>query len=254
MDAVGFIHGVMNTDNMAVSGETIDYGPCAFMDSYDPATVFSSIDTGGRYAYGQQPLVAQWNLARFAETLIGLLDALNDPVDVLTERLQGFPQLYAEYWLSGMRNKLGLTTENEDDLELANDLLMQMKLQSVDYTLAFRRLSGAARGTPETFTALFSEPTEIAPWLDRWHKRTALEDSSNDERAEAMDRINPIYIPRNHKIEEALGAASIEGDLAPTEKMLAVLADPFEERDGLDDYAQPAPTDFADSFRTFCGT
>ncbi|MCL4167693.1 UNVERIFIED_CONTAM: hypothetical protein GTU68_010444 [Idotea baltica] len=240
---VGFIHGVMNTDNMTVSGETIDYGPCAFMDAYNPETVFSSIDTGGRYAYGQQPNVAQWNLARLAETLIELFDTPEIAIEQLTERINTFPERYRRYWLDGMRAKLGLATERDRDLDLINDFLELLTRQKVDYTLAMRRLSDA----------LFSDPESFDTWFELWQTRKMQDDLSASERASAMDRVNPIYIPRNHKVEEALAAASENDDMAPFKRMLEVLSNPFVEQNGAEEFAKPAPPEF-EGYQTFCGT
>jgi uncharacterized protein YdiU (UPF0061 family) len=232
---VGFIHGVMNTDNMAISGETIDYGPCAFMEAYDPATVYSSIDHGGRYAYGNQPLVAQWNLARLAETLLALIDEEpTQAIEAATGALAAFAPAYADRYRSGLLSKLGLQA---DDRGLLEDLVALLREHRPDHTSLFRRLAAAARGDalpPEGFEDFYR----------RW--RAAEPD------LEAMDRVNPLYIPRNHLVEEAL-AAGTAGDLEPFERLTEVLADPFTERPGLERYAQPAPADFG-AYRTFCGT
>ena len=250
---VGFIHGVMNTDNMTISGETIDYGPCAFMDAYDLNTVFSSIDTGGRYAYGQQPIIGQWNLARFAETLIGLFDEPEDAVRLLTQRLEAFPDLYAKHWQAGMWRKFGLSDSHESDLDLINGFLDLLHSQNVDFTLAFRRLSDAARSDAGPARSLFAMPDAFDTWLTNWRERVEADGVADEERAVVMDRVNPIYIPRNHKVEEALTAASEKDDMGPFERLLGVLERPFEERDELDDYAKPAPDEFA-GYQTFCGT
>jgi uncharacterized protein YdiU (UPF0061 family) len=250
---VGFIHGVMNTDNMTISGETIDYGPCAFMDGYDPATVFSSIDHGGRYAYGNQPsVIARWNLARLAETLLPLIDDDEDTaVAVATEVLQRFPGHLAAAHEPGMRAKLGLDPHDEQagDPALAADLLGLLREQRVDLTSAFRSLSSAARGDLDPFRRLFAEPDPVDAWLVRWYGRIG---PDRDAVAAAMDAVNPVYIARNHLVEEAL-AAGTDGDLAPVERLLDVLADPFRERPGLERYAEPAPAAFG-PYRTFCGT
>lgn len=251
---VGFIHGVMNTDNMSIAGETIDYGPCAFMDAYDPDTVFSSIDVQGRYAYARQPQIAQWNLTRFAETLIGLVSP--DPeeaVRLLTEQVNAFPKLYAHHWLKGMRAKIGLSTVEEDDLALVQTLLSAMEDQRADYTLVFRHLSAALRGDAAQVRAHFADPTRFDLWLPQWKARLARESITAELCAEAMDRVNPIYIPRNHKVEEALAAATNAQDFAPFKTLLDVLAQPFEERPEWADHAQPAPESFG-PFKTFCGT
>jgi serine/tyrosine/threonine adenylyltransferase len=249
---VGFIHGVMNTDNMTISGESIDFGPCAFMDAYDPSTVFSSIDEGGRYAYGNQPQIALWNLARLGETLLGLFDADTDAaVRLATEVLQSFSGRYHEYWVGGMRAKLGLG-EAESDGELIDDLLVLLHAQKVDYTNFFRALSSAAAGETTPVRAQFSDPADFDAWADRWQRELARQDRDPHVVAHAMDRVNPLYIPRNHKVEEALAAAT-NGDLGAFRQLLAVLAHPFDERPGLESYAEPAPPGFG-RYRTYCGT
>ena len=250
---LGFIHGVMNTDNVTISGEGIDYGPCAFMDRYDPATVFSSIDHGGRYAFGNQPRIATWNLARLAETLVSLID---DDFDVaaqkLTAALNAFDERFRNHWIAGMRPKLGLTTEHDDDGALFDDLLSLMQTGGLDYTSTLRELAATLRD--DSAAAVFDADNLIASsWLRRWRDRVETEGSVFGDVADAMDAVNPIYIPRNHLVEEALTAAT-EGDLAPFEQLLAVVTDPFIERAGLDRYAQPAPPEFEQGFRTFCGT
>jgi len=250
---VGFIHGVMNTDNMAISGETIDYGPCAFMDAFDPATVFSSIDHGGRYAYGNQPPIAQWNLARLAETLLPLFHVDTDTALVAaTDLLQSFPDRYQEYWEPGMRAKLGVADGPRQDGELIDDLLALMHAQRVDFTSCFRVLSSAVLGDAAPARSLFAEPSAFDAWSDRWRAQLSSQASDPHAIAEAMDRVNPVYIPRNHQVEEALTAASV-GDLQPFRRLLDVLAQPFDERPGLASYAAPAPASFG-GYRTFCGT
>jgi uncharacterized protein YdiU (UPF0061 family) len=249
---VGFIHGVMNTDNMTISGETIDYGPCAFMDRYDPATVFSSIDHGGRYAYANQPPIAQWNLARLAETLLPLIDAdLDAAIPVATALLETFPDRYRAYSSAGMRAKLGLAGEEADDVALFDDLLMVMRTQQVDFTSAFRALSAVLREDAERARALYAAPAAFEEWCARWRQRVG-EDRPAEAVADAMDRVNPVYIPRNHLVEEAL-AEAVVGDLGPFTTLLAVVSDPFTERPGLERYAAPAPPEFG-RYRTFCGT
>jgi len=235
---VGFVHGVMNTDNMTISGETIDYGPCAFMDAYDPATVFSSIDYAGRYAYGNQPLVAQWNLARFAETLLPLLAATEElALSTAVETLEGFMPRYHGHWSAGMLAKFGLTGSVEA-AALIDQTLALMKDNAVDYTSFFRNLARAGRGDTAALPPVFDD------WLARWQ---ALQPD-----VDAMDRVNPVYIPRNHLVEQALTAA-MRDDLVPVRKLLEVLGEPYDERNGLADYAAPAPPEFGD-YRTFCGT
>lgn len=242
---VGFVHGVMNTDNMTISGETIDYGPCAFMDSFDPATVFSSIDHGGRYAYANQPAVAHWNLARFGETLLPLLaDDPETAVAQATESLDGFRDQFQTAWSAGMRAKLGLPTDVET-ADVVDELLVLLQQSSVDYTSFFRSLGHAARGDAEGTRALFTtDAAAFDDWLARWQ--------ALGPDAAAMDRVNPVYIPRNHLVEEALAAATA-GDQGPFEQLLTVLAAPYDERPGLERYAAPAPADFG-VYRTFCGT
>ncbi len=245
---VGFIHGVMNTDNMAISGETIDYGPCAFMDAFDPETVFSSIDHGGRYQYGNQPIVAQWNLARLAECLVPLLDEDKEAaIAAATEALGTFPGRYQAYWSEGMRVKLGLP--EGDHAALVDDLPALLHPARVDFTSFFRSLSSVVRGDASRARALFTEPSEFDAWSERWLARLG---PDRDAIADAMDRANPVYIPRNHLVEEALAAAT-SGDLAPFERLVEVLEAPFHERPGLERYAEPAPESYA-SYQTFCGT
>jgi uncharacterized protein YdiU (UPF0061 family) len=236
----GFVHGVMNTDNTTISGETIDYGPCAFMDTFDPATVFSSIDERGRYAYGNQPSVLQWNLARLAEALLPLLDESGEAaVDAATEVLNGFAEAYERHWAEGMAAKLGLAAP---DRELTEDILELMRLQKVDFTQFFRALSvGTAR-------TLFTEPEPFDDWAAR---RDVLLAADHAAVTAAMDRVNPVYIPRNHRVEEALTRAA-DGEMGPFHRLVDVVSRPFEERAGLEDYADPAPT--GAPYVTYCGT
>ncbi|WP_353358616.1 protein adenylyltransferase SelO [Mycobacterium sp.] len=243
---VGFVHGVMNTDNMAISGETIDYGPCAFMEAYDPATVFSSIDTWGRYAYGDQPAVAAWNLARFAETLLPLFsDDLDQGLVLAQESLGGFLRQYDAAWLTGMRAKLGLRDVDDDVVTpLVSELLEQLARSHVDHTSFYRLLGRAVRGDVEPARGLFVDLAAFDDWLARWQ---ALAPD-----ADVMDRVNPVYIPRNHLVEEAL-AAGTDGDLGPLSRLLEAVTAPYDERPGLERYAEPAPEDFG-AYRTFCGT
>jgi len=251
---VGFIHGVMNTDNMAISGETIDYGPCAFMDHYDPATVFSSIDTHGRYAYANQPRIAQWNLARFAETLLPLIDAdRNRAIARATEVVNAFPEQYERHWLKGMRAKLGLVSEEEADLNLATRFLTAMVAKKVDYTLAFRYLADGALGQEEPIRALFGDPSAYDIWSGHWRARLARETVVPSVRAQAMRRATSAFIPRNHRVEEALSAAVERGDYAPFETLLNILAHPFDDQPEFAAFAEPAP-EGRGCYRTFCGT
>jgi len=251
---LGFVHGVMNTDNMTISGETIDYGPCAFIDAYDLAAVFSSIDHQGRYAYGNQPQIAQWNLARLAETLLDLInpDDSEDAVRQATEAVNGFPAAYERAWLDGLRAKLGLATAEEGDMALGEALLAIMHTAGADFTRVFRSLSTAAMGDASRTRALFENPSQIDAWLEGFQARLAREPGSAEDRAAAMNRVNPVYIPRNHMVEAALQSAT-GGDLAPFERLVEVLADPFTERAGLDVFALGAPTGFG-PYTTFCGT
>ena len=251
---VGFIHGVMNTDNMTISGETIDYGPCAFMDAFDPATVFSSIDHGGRYAYANQPPVAQWNLARLAETLLALIDPDTDAAITAAEGLlASFPDRYHGFWRQGMRAKLGLAGSEVQDVELIDDLLALLHSKQVDFTSFFRALASAARDDAQRVRSLFAEPSALDTWSVRWHARLSSQAADPDAVADAMDRINPIYIPRNHHVEEALSAAT-DGDMQPFRRLVDVLVRPFDERPGLEAYATPAPASFGGAYQTFCGT
>ena len=253
---VGFIHGVMNTDNMTISGETIDYGPCAFMDAYDPATVFSSIDRQGRYAYGNQPGIGQWNLARLAETLLPLLHTDADQaVALASEVVNGFPERYQHHWRAELRRKLGLVDEQPDDDALASDWLPLLQAQRADFTLAHRRLADAAHaGDTSALKGLFADTAALDAWLHRWQARAASEATTGEVRAEQMRLANPLYVPRNHQVEAALAAAVELGDQGPFERLLAVLQHPFDARPGLVAYEQPAPAESMVGYRTFCGT
>ncbi|BBX65953.1 UPF0061 protein [Mycobacterium saskatchewanense] len=244
---VGFVHGVMNTDNMTISGETIDYGPCAFMEAYDPDTVFSSIDFWGRYAYGNQPLVAGWNLARFAETLLPLFsDDIDDAIALAEAAFGVFESRYDAVWFPGMRAKLGLRADVEAAaaMPLIDELFRLLKDGRVDYTSFFRQLGRAARGDAEPARGLFIDLAGFDEWLSHWR--------ALGPDAAAMDRANPVYIPRNHLVEEALTAATA-GDLRPLRQLLRAVTGPYDERSGLERYAGPAPEDFG-AYRTFCGT
>jgi uncharacterized protein YdiU (UPF0061 family) len=244
---VGFVHGVMNTDNMTISGETIDYGPCAFMEAFDPATVYSSIDHGGRYAYGNQPAVAEWNLARLAEALIALFHHDQDEaVSLAVASLDRFPQQYTAAYSAGMWDKLGLPrTLLEDQVSpLVDELHTLLTGSHVDHTSFFRALSGAARGNPEPARSHFLDLVAFDAWLQRWR--------GLGPDAEEMDRVNPLYIPRNHLVEEALAAAT-GGDLDPLERLMDAVLTPYHRRPGLERYTATAPDDFGE-YRTFCGT
>ena len=252
---VGFIHGVMNTDNMALSGETIDYGPCAFMDQYDPAQVYSSIDSFGRYAYANQPRIAQWNLARLAETLLALIDANADrAVEIATDAVSAFAGLYIEYWLEVMRRKLGWQTSESGDRELVETLLDLMHAQHADFTQVFRALARGQRdGTGAVAArALFDEPGAFEAWHPAWQARLAREPGASAA-GERMLRANPVYIPRNHRIEQVIDAAVAREDFAPFVELLAVLSDPYREQVGRERYAQP-PSPSERVLQTFCGT
>jgi uncharacterized protein YdiU (UPF0061 family) len=248
---VGFIHGVMNTDNMAITGETIDYGPCAFMDHYDPATVFSSIDTHGRYAYANQPKIAHWNIARFAETLLPLIDSDSKrAVARATDVVNAFSEQYERHWLKGMRAKLGLVTEEEADLNLATGFLTAMDGRKVDHTLAFRYLADAVLGGEEPIRALFADPSAYDLWSEHWRARLVRDAMAPSERAQAMRRVNPAFIPRNHRVEEALSAAVERGDYAPFETLLDILSRPFDDQPEFAAFAEPPPGGYG-HYRTF---
>ncbi len=235
---VGFIHGVMNTDNMALSGETIDYGPCAFMDAYDPATVFSSIDRNGRYAYGNQPHIAQWNLARLAEALLPLLhDDEKQAVELANTAIESFAARFQRHWLAGMRAKLGLFTEAGGDANLIQSLLDWMRETQADFTNTFRALSHIATADD---------------WHQRWQLRLRQQPQSAVEVTELMRRHNPAFIPRNHKVEEALAAAT-KGDMSVMRRLLDVLAKPYDDLQEHFDYSSPAPPNSC-AYQTFCGT
>ncbi|WP_245778292.1 protein adenylyltransferase SelO [Lentzea xinjiangensis] len=240
---VGFIHGVMNTDNMTISGETIDYGPCAFMEAYDPATKYSSIDHRGRYAYGNQPIVAEWNLARLAEALLPLFsDDEEKAVALAMEALGTFQERFEQAWIDGLRAKLGVSG---DVKPLVKDLFTLMHDNHVDFTSFFHLLGKAAAGDPEPARSLFLDLAGIDAWLARWREQ--------NPDADAMSRVNPVYIPRNHLVEEALRAGS-DGDLGPFERLVDAVTSPYGERAGLEHYAAPAPQDFSATYQTFCGT
>ena len=244
---VGFIHGVMNTDNMAVSGETIDFGPCAFMDEYDPATVFSYIDRRGRYAYGNQPVIMQWNLARFAETLLPLIDADgNVAVERATALVHAIPARYSEYWVNGFRRKLGLQTAASDDSTLIEDLLQLMQTERADFTNTFRALADAATNAGVL-------PVTFAAWREAWSSRLAREPGGTLAAIETMRRANPAFIPRNHRIEAIISAAVSNGDFTPFHELHAVLSRPFDDQPGHRALRDP-PRPEERIRNTFCGT
>jgi serine/tyrosine/threonine adenylyltransferase len=263
--SVGFIHGVMNTDNMTISGETIDYGPCAFMEGYNPDTVFSSIDHYGRYAYGRQPDIAQWNLARLAESLLELIDTDADrATKAVIAVLEDFPRQYAGYWLQLNRNKLGWDDSSppSEDTALIHQFLGLMQTYKVDYTQAMRYLADVAEGETARFLDLFGAvgELEVNTWVARWQARLRLDapgtSSSNSasDIAKRMRAKNPIYIPRNHLVEAALQAASDRDDLVPFERLLQVLQDPFTERPEYLEFSLPAAAELTAVYQTYCGT
>jgi serine/tyrosine/threonine adenylyltransferase len=245
---IGFIHGVMNTDNCSIAGETIDYGPCAFMDAYDPAAVFSSIDHQGRYSYGNQPRMAVWNLARLAECLLPLLD--NDETTA-TEALTAFAPRFEAAYFAGLRHKIGLLTEREGDDNLTQSLLKLMAADGADFTLTFRRLCDAAEGPAgdASVRVLFKQAGAYDAWAEQWRVRLAGETVPSV----AMRAVNPAYIPRNHLVEAALTAAIESGDLRPFEELLSVLARPYEDEPALARYSTP-PREEERVLQTFCGT
>jgi uncharacterized protein YdiU (UPF0061 family) len=262
---VGFIHGVMNTDNMTISGETIDYGPCAFMEAFDPAQVFSSIDRDGRYAFGNQPAIAQWNLARLAEAMLALIDSRSEQaIDKATGVLDTFAEEYARALRGGQRAKLGLTrhdaTDDADDDALAQDWLNLLHRERVDFTLGWRSLAEAAHGNEVPLRTCFSDARAPDAWLARWRARCASEDASDTRgsqglrRAQAIRQVSPWIIPRHERVEEALSAASEQNSLEPFNRLLDALQHPFEEAPERAHYATPAPAEKTARYRTFCGT
>ena len=262
---VGFIHGVMNTDNMTISGETIDYGPCAFMEAFDPQAVFSSIDRNGRYAYANQPRIAQWNIARLAEALLPLMahegdvDPEGPAVTAAKAVIVAFPEQYQACLLRGQRDKLGLGDgagfDEAADTALANDWLGLLGTQGVDFTLGWRRLADAAAGEDASLRALFPGPQALDDWLARWRARCEAQGGSSPQaRAGRMRRANPWIIARNHRVEEALMAASEQDDLAPFERLLSAIRNPYEETPENAAYAEPAPAAVTARYQTFCGT
>jgi serine/tyrosine/threonine adenylyltransferase len=253
---VGFIHGVMNTDNMSVAGETIDYGPCAFMDEYNPAMVFSSIDRRGRYAYGNQPAIAEWNLARLAECLLPLLsDDETEAVEDANDALNAFAARFNSAYEAGLRRKLGLNTLQDGNRELANELLALMTNNGSDFTLTFRRLCDCAIGAEHdtALASLFIDADALQSWLQHWRERLSREVLEPTARRDAMRNVNPVYIPRNHRVEAVIRAAEDHGDFAPFEELLAVLSRPFDDEPSLIHYTHP-PQEHERVRQTFCGT
>lgn len=248
---IGFIHGVMNTDNTSISGETIDYGPCAFLDAYNPAQVFSSIDEMGRYAYANQPRIGLWDLTRLAECLLPLF---SDDTDKAIEQAQAilgeFPEKFTAAYNSGLRRKVGLFTARDGDEALIQDLLDAMAKNEADFTLTFRQLGEAAA---DDVRAQFTDPAAFDEWAGRWRARLALEPQTAAERKAAMHAVNPAFIPRNHRIEAAIAAAVNEDDYAPFEELLTVLAKPYQDQPQYAAYADP-PLPEQRVTQTFCGT
>jgi len=253
---VGFVHGVMNTDNMSVAGETIDYGPCAFLDSYDPEAAFSAIDVQGRYAYQNQPAIGHWNLTRFAECLLPLLSEDEDAaVAEATEALGAYGPSFEKAYQAGLRRKIGLFTEREGDVTLGRDLLEAMSVNGADFTLTFRRLSDAALGQEDDsgVQALFADPSAFAGWATRWRQRLSQEPMDAGARHAAMQSMNPAFIPRNHRVEAVIKAAVEADDFGPFEELLTVLSQPYEDQPAFAHYAEP-PQDDERVYQTFCGT
>jgi uncharacterized protein YdiU (UPF0061 family) len=249
---VGFVHGVMNTDNMALSGETIDYGPCAFIDTYDPATVFSSIDRGGRYAYGNQPNIAHWNLARLAEALLPLIDEDKDKAVAAAEGTLGkFPERFRAHYTAGLRAKLGLLSAEEGDYGLAREFLDWMKTAEADFTSSFAALTKAAESGKMTGPLSFGG-APLRTWQEKWTTRLARQQKDRSEILAVMRRANPVVIPRNHRVEEAL-AAAVGGDFSVMHRLLDALRNPFEETEINEPYRE-APPPGGQAYRTFCGT
>ena len=243
---VGFIHGVMNTDNMTISGETIDYGPCAFMDHYNPKTVFSSIDQLGRYSFSNQPPITKWNLSRFAECLIPLIDKNEDKaIQLATEIIDNFQNIYEEKWLNMMRDKLGLFGKSKDDKKLIDDLLSWMEKNKADYTNTFCYLMNIKIGN----NSLYNDK-DFINWSNEWQNRISINDNSKEKSLELMKETNPVIIPRNHKVEEALKAAN-EDNLEVMNKMLSKFDNPYDEQKDIEDYQLPS---LDDNYQTFCGT
>jgi uncharacterized protein YdiU (UPF0061 family) len=253
---VGFIHGVMNTDNTSISGETIDYGPCAFLDEYNPAQVFSSIDELGRYAYANQPRIALWNLTRLAECLLPLFsDEQEKAIDQAQFILGDFPEKFTAAYQAGLRRKIGLFSARDGDEALVQDLLDAMAKNAADFTNTFRSLSDAARdqAADAAVRSQFTDPAAFDEWAARWRQRTSEEPQSAEERRAAMRAVNPVFIPRNHRIEAVIAAAVNSDDYAPFEELLTVLSKPYEDQPAFAAYADP-PLPDQRVLQTFCGT
>jgi uncharacterized protein YdiU (UPF0061 family) len=251
---VGFIHGVMNTDNTSIAGETIDYGPCAFMDAYDPQAVFSALDRHGRYAYFRQPAIGEWNLTRLAECLLPLLsDDTDAGIAEAEQTLDAYLPLFERAYQGGLRRKFGLLTELEGDAELGRDLLLAMGTEGADFTLTFRRLSDAASGQDDGVRGLFTNPSAYDEWVSRWRHRLAQEPTDAATRRAAMLGANPAFIPRNHRVEAVIRAAVDEDDFAPFHELVTALSNPFEDQPAFARYTDP-PADHERVLQTFCGT
>mgnify|MGYP000146963878 CR=1 FL=1 len=253
--AVGFVHGVMNTDNTTISGETIDYGPCAFIDHYDPKAVFSSIDHQGRYAYSHQPVILQWNLARFAETLIELIDPTDhdNAIKIATQELEAMPDKYQDYWMAEMKAKLGLVPSQNGDDALVTDLFEILGNDQVDYTQFFRALAKAATGDKDSVQQLFTKPQEFTPWLTRWLGRIETSREGATLIAKHMNGVNPVYIPRNHQVDLALKEATGQDNMKVFEELLELLLNPYTVVKGKETFAEPPPEGTPPCV-TFCGT
>ena len=249
---VGFVHGVMNTDNMTISGETIDYGPCAFIEHLDPKAVFSSIDRHARYAFGNQPPIAQWNIARLAQALLPLID--DDEAragELAADVVNGFADRFEQHWQRVLHAKLALPDQTPEDSMLGNDYLQLLQTHRIDYTLGFRRLMDAATGDDAPLQALFGQAQpQLTAWLERWRQRTG----AREDTVAKLRAVNPLYIARNHQVEAALAAAVDEADFAPFERLLAVLQHPFDEREEDQAFSRPAPAEQTACYKTFCGT
>ena len=249
---VGFVHGVMNTDNMTISGETIDYGPCAFIEHLDPKAVFSSIDRHARYAFGNQPPIAQWNIARLAQALLPLID--DDEAragELAADVVNGFADRFEQHWQRVLHAKLALPDQTPEDSMLGNDYLQLLQTHRIDYTLGFRRLMDAATGDDAPLQALFGQAQpQLTAWLERWRQRTG----AREDTVAKLRAVNPLYIALNHQVEAALAAAVDEADFAPFERLLAVLQHPFDEREEDQAFSRPAPAEQTACYKTFCGT
>lgn len=253
--SLGFIHGVMNTDNMSIAGETIDYGPCAFMESYQPGAVFSYIDYRGRYAYRNQPAIAHWNLARLAEALLSLFDPdTQRALDRVKPVLDRFPRDYENRWRQLMARKLGIDGREPGDEQLLKDWLSLMERHAIDFTLGWRQLTQAAGGNTDHLRQQFGGADDANAWIERWAARCRQEQTTGEDRAKAMARVNPWIIPRNHQVEEAIRVATEDNTMDYCHTLLSALANPWEENEEFAAFAKPAPPGFTENYQTFCGT